>query len=411
MRQRFIYRLLQVVSVLSLVLMVSACGTFEVGVEETATPTPEPTKARAQASTTPEPVLATATTQPAETPTATPTPRPEDLVSGVIFRTNDGLWGVGTGGEPTQLTDYPDAHLSPDGSHAVYSDGEYLGIVNLQSGAAGIVTQDMNRGGCCATWWPARPNTVIFSSWPAGVDRGMGSQSGIFVGFLSALDTESGDVRVLDGERDTLDSLALSPDGQRIAYSGGRIAWLYPWESNRPEVFDPAEYTVSIAGFQINSVIKPTWSPDGTQIAWYVQGQQDDRFSLALGVFDQERKTVRIINPYSPIGTDGFPPAPTWSPDGEWIAYVSWDEDRQDAGFWVTRPDGSEQHAVATGSPHSLAGNPVWSPNGDWLFFSRAEGDGLQASHWMANTDTWERQPIDAPIPANGRIVDWQPVE
>lgn len=408
MQRRFTYHLLGLIGILT-VALISACGTFEVGVEETATPAPEPTASSVPTSATPEPVPATATAEPTAIPTVTPSPSPQDLVRGIIFRTKEGLWRVGAGDEPTNLSNHADAQLSPDGSKIVYSDGEYLGIVDVQTGREELVTQAVNRGGCCATWWPAHPNTVIFSSWPAGVDRGMGSQSGIFVGFLSALDAESGEVQVLDGERDTVDSLAVSPDGQRIAYSGGRIAWLYPWGSSRPDVFDPAEFTVSAEGFQINSVIKPTWSPDSTKIAWYVQGQQEGVFSLALGVFDFRQKTVQIINPYSPIGTDGFPPAPVWSPDGEWIAYVAWDEDRQDAGLWVTRPDGSEQHPLATGSPHSLAGIPVWSPGGDWLFFSRSEGDGLQASHWMANTETWERQPVTAPISAKGRIVDWRP--
>lgn len=63
---------------------------------------------------------------------------------------------------------------------------------------------------------------------------------------------------------------------------------------------------------------------------------------------------------------------PAWSPDGQWIAYVS----RKEGGtnLWVMRADGSNKHRLTDGGTDR---GPAWSPDGDQIAFTRQAGGGF----------------------------------
>jgi Tol biopolymer transport system component len=65
---------------------------------------------------------------------------------------------------------------------------------------------------------------------------------------------------------------------------------------------------------------------------------------------------------------------PSWSPDGNWIAYV--DNDIKNQAIYITRPDLSEKFLVYKPSIGQTLQTyaPSWSPNSKWLTF--ATGDG-----------------------------------
>jgi TolB protein len=61
---------------------------------------------------------------------------------------------------------------------------------------------------------------------------------------------------------------------------------------------------------------------------------------------------------------------PVWSPDGEQIAFVRWEEPR---GVWVVNADGSNAHRVFDWSQTRY---PSWSPDGQEIVFSRNKDGG-----------------------------------
>jgi TolB protein len=61
---------------------------------------------------------------------------------------------------------------------------------------------------------------------------------------------------------------------------------------------------------------------------------------------------------------------PIWSPDGEQIAFVRWEDPR---GVWVVNADGSNASRVFDWSETRY---PSWSPDGQEIVFSRQKGDG-----------------------------------
>ncbi len=59
---------------------------------------------------------------------------------------------------------------------------------------------------------------------------------------------------------------------------------------------------------------------------------------------------------------------PSWSPDGRWIAFTTWDDFEQ-GHLWKVQPDGGSLQRLTTRAARYL--NPEWSPEGNSLIVSR----------------------------------------
>lgn len=114
----------------------------------------------------------------------------------------------------------------------------------------------------------------------------------------------------------------------------------------------------------------PSFSPDGSHIA-YVSDSGG-----ALEVF------VRPVEggPPRQITFDGGPCFdPAWSPDGRWIAY----EDAANGGIWLVAPGGGPARQVAT-----FGADPAFSPEGQRLVFSGRGSPGMGLWEWPAMFDS-----------------------
>src|ERR1700727_1741368 len=105
-------------------------------------------------------------------------------------------------------------------------------------------------------------------------------------------------------------------------------------------------------------------SPDGTTVAWAVRAGQKSQIHLT-DVANSETSKDKIVSTGSGA-TDCGSSEPKWSPNGEWLAYVSdcvakTDQAGQDQVFvWSKKTGESKQLTHLTGGIDSL----TWSPDG-----------------------------------------------
>jgi Tol biopolymer transport system component len=178
------------------------------------------------------------------------------------------------------------------------------------------------------------------------------------------------------------DQPAFSPDGERIAFQSSRDGGGIFVMGRTGE----AVRRLTRRGF------KPTWSPDGRDIAFTTENADlDPQNTLGLSSLwvhnvasGQERQ----------IGTvDAV--LPSWSPHGERIAYTTRGaiagSTRLD--IWTVHRSGASPVAVTTdGAPNW---NPVWAPDGRHLYF--VSGRGGPINLWRVPIDEASGTPTGPP--------------
>jgi len=205
--------------------------------------------------------------------------------------------------------------------------------------------------------------------------------------------------------------LDWSPDGSRIAFD----------EAVDDLCDSPSQfrgtcgiYTISADGSDrarlptgsVDDPVGPSWSPDGTHIAFSARVDQD-WFVYAMGVDGSGLSRLSGDRPSRASNQAA------WSPTGAEIAFevVSGHPESPVCQLWLFDPDGSGDRQVSEGCEmggHVFArsgSGPEWSPDGTMIAFYN--GDGLQ----VINADGSGR--IELAPRGGGRamgLVAWQPL-
>lgn len=198
-------------------------------------------------------------------------------------------------------------------------------------------------------------------------DRGQGFE--IFVRQLAAGGRE---IQITSDGKDNHQP-AWSPSGREIAFASREHPgiWLVPALGGAPRrLTDFGSY--------------PAWSPDGTTVVFQSMGIRDVWAGAVAAISPSSLFTVTsmggpplpLTRPGSPAGGHG---APSFSPDGKWIAFATWGGDLSE--IWRVSRDGRELDRVTgpgSGSRPFYA-EPEFSARGDWLYFASG-GAGISSS-------------------------------
>ena len=137
----------------------------------------------------------------------------------------------------------------------------------------------------------------------------------------------------------------------------------------------------------------PAFSPDNERIAYQRNGFKP-RAPLRIWT---SFVAGGAPTPLLPPTYEGIQSAPTWSPDGEWIAFAQWKGQKWELAKMRVGSGESPVVLLSDGFPNAA---PHWSPRNDWITWETEQGfvlvspDGkeerlLSEDQWLAHT--WSR--------------------
>ena len=270
-----------------------------------------------------------------------------EAVSRIVFvsdRSGDHeIWVVDANGENLrQVSQLPPLNYSP----AFSPDGRQIVFASTAGGSDPPDLYLMNSDGSDLQQLTDTPRSG--ESSPSFLPDG---QTIVYTrnGALYSIKVSGDDERPLGAQASTND---VSPDGSTVAYSFGPLARHYEAPvvvlrklegGGSRRLTDEMSYTAS-----------PQWSPDGRSIAMEcardpqiaMPGAPTPADPVGICVVDADGSNLRKI-------ADGGS-HPTWSPNGEWIAFVGVGE-----GISLVRTDGTDLHQIA--ACNCQVREPNWS--------------------------------------------------
>ena len=188
-----------------------------------------------------------------------------------------------------------------------------------------------------------------------------------------------------------------SPSGTQVAYfHGPRGGQSHIWVVN-----DDGTTRRQLTAGSYNDA-HPAWSPDGSKIAFATD--RDGNWEIYVMNADGTGQTNLTNNPASDCNfLGGGGPGPSWSPDGNSIAF----ETDRDGNYQIYVMDANGTGQTRLTNDLSLDDSPAWSPEGTQIVFTSTSVAGSDIFVMNADGSKQTRLTTD---PAWDGAADWQPV-
>lgn len=164
-----------------------------------------------------------------------------------------------------------------------------------------------------------------------------------------------------------------SPDGRQIAFSAAvGPASARPWVMSADGT---GRRPIATGLSELESVDGMSWSPDGSTLAVaFFSGRGPSQLAL-LPLNPSTRQGARVITTHPGGAMD-----PAWSPDGRWLAYAV--REGRGVDIYAARADGSSPVRL-TNAGQRLARAPAWSPDGGTLAYLSGETGAFEV--WLVD--------------------------
>ena len=191
-------------------------------------------------------------------------------------------------------------------------------------------------------------------------------------------------------------SPAWSPNGKWIAFESDRTGDLHI-------------YRIDVDGSNLMRLTKrgdnqnPAWSPDSQWIAYnsYQEGNRDAgiRGRQFLSVMTADGKRSRQLT--EDLNMSGC----TWSPDGKQIAFAAGNIGKDGMNIIVIDVNRPNRRALTEVGPNAWARSPSWSPDGEWIayFFQALPVLDLDLGHGIRAIDFWSGDNVICVISPEGQ--------
>jgi Tol biopolymer transport system component len=282
----------------------------------------------------------TPTTTPEASPVPEATPVPEDLTRRHLVVANADGSGQHTIGDSIFFQVYSSGFSwSPDGSEIAYTTvvdpaqqprRAKLRVVSVADGSEVALPEE--RLGYLPVWSPDG-TMIAFGGFVGDLDAQGKGEAELFL-----MDSDGSNARQITNRPGTDLPPSWSPDSSRIVWSGTTVP------SDPSQTATSALFMMDVASGQITELGEgsdPVWSPDGQRIAFVLAEKPPPgvlRLQTNLDIYTLDVETGERTQLTQDRASDE---GPTWSPDGQRIAFVS-TRDNAQGEIYVMNADGSD---------------------------------------------------------------------
>ena len=157
-----------------------------------------------------------------------------------------------------------------------------------------------------------------------------------------------------------------SPDGQWLAFTRHEGATIFLFVRSADGQTERRVTTHSNPEFDAD------WSPDGKRLVLAYDKASPNQGDIDVNLVNFDGSDFKSL-----AGSDGklsHEEWPSWSNDGQWIAYSSTRDDNQE--IYVSKHDGSERKRLTTDL--AIDAHPAWSPDGQRIAFSTSRWGDME---------------------------------